>query len=1219
MSDQLDFEILNKLVSEDFSKEAQNVFEILVSDLSEYLGINPFDPSVKIEFISVNNSKKLENVQILDRGVKRFYKDHSLVIQINEANKDFYPFIFLREAFYLFLPTLIKDNEMIKVFVNQIIENNLQKLNGFIKWHNHIRDRLVNRDFLVTQSDKLQKFFKIETSEEHETPVQFFFREINENALIIGNRNLSNFYSELFEKYTYKISRSLYNEDIINTLVILIKIFFKNKRYINLTDYQNIYNNLLVEKKIGSTLSLKKFHENLQWINKCTPIAPTYQINYNTIGISPLICDLTFNPLLERNKVKNLIEQFPFRNSTRIIENNFAGKFIAIILIPTIYLNDIISYFNKLETIGYLINKRVLLFKTVKNFLNLNYYTDISSSAKIIDPSLRKYVKDYECEHVAQFKTKDFPIPLSIFDYTILNRTKNVSVTGLTFDKRIETLNAIKEDVENEYRKQLTYIDEFTDNFHKLGQSSHIKEELLTFLNRNLHLGLLYIRELLSSILKLSNLIHKILIENPMIKNTQQLTLFLQEKRLSQILEENLIKQKVRVKKFVLNIIIPKYFQSIKLFDEERQKIDLFYHVIIACSNLKIYNLKQVITIIKNPDLVSKIRTEKEERLKQAFKQFKSYKITNQKIESVIDEFLSHDPPVIIPMLVNTIITSQFAKYYPEIFLRNTPKTQKKLDKLKSHFPRVFITRALNLDSQEIILHILPYSNNFKEKARFISSLYTLFKEDLMIVRRNFWRGIERVASVDAKDFYDFEKKEFFYSKDFFEQLYIYTKNKFENKKLENYNIEATSSSLNLFWSPNNNIKDLVEIVKKRSSSRTTKYNPNRMKSLLNFRSNLEQVLHNQDKFSSIKSTDFYSSCIKSIKFVPSFRKFGLAQYFLYLCPHDWGAIDLKLLLLNSFQNIQHPAQIDRDQPVFIKYLFPYRAPNKSYLNWLIKSKKIIRESCFFFIKKFFDITQFDTNLSSTGWYYSSNRFKIHIQNVLFNPNYSPQSFNIREFSIDKFSENELYGLATPEFEALSQIYAKEPLDLKTYLGTNKYNYINSITSLLEKQLIFPFINFKNLGFQDKILIILPNVKKELEEKIIKVLNFFNVCRIYEIEGDFYVYGLKDIQSFETGLMIELWFPQCELDEFFDVFDLLFEYLEINQYLILTDLVQGKNLIKEVYGNSKFLEQYNPLINLQWNNRDKIWMNHKVFNEKFEPIYPDLFYGSKREDAKFND
>ena len=36
------------------------------------------------------------------------------------------------------------------------------------------------------------------------------------------------------------------------------------------------------------------------------------------------------------------------------------------------------------------------------------------------------------------------------------------------------------------------------------------------------------------------------------------------------------------------------------------------------------------------------------------------------------------------------------------------------------------------------------------------------------------------------------------------------------------------------------------------------------------------------------------------------------------------------------------------------------------------------------------------------------------------------------------------------------------------------------------------------------------------------------------------------------------------------------------------------------------MKSYNPLKNLQWNGKDKTWMNHKSFTEKFEKIYPDL-------------
>jgi hypothetical protein len=165
---------------------------------------------------------------------------------------------------------------------------------------------------------------------------------------------------------------------------------------------------------------------------------------------------------------------------------------------------------------------------------------------------------------------------------------------------------------------------------------------------------------------------------------------------------------------------------------------------------------------------------------------------------------------------------------------------------------------------------------------------------------------------------------------------------------------------------------------------------------------------------------------------------------------------------------------------------------------------------------------------------------------------------------------------------------------------------------------VYPYINLKNLGFQDKITLIIPNIEEELKKKILNIFNFFNICRIYEIEGDFYLHGFNDLHPFETGFMIEIWFPKCELDEFFDVFDLLFEYLEIKHYLILTDLVDGNTFLKKVHGNLKFFEQYHPLTNLKWNEKDKIWMNHKLFNEKFEPLYPDLLYGNKR-DIKNNE
>lgn len=49
------------------------------------------------------------------------------------------------------------------------------------------------------------------------------------------------------------------------------------------------------------------------------------------------------------------------------------------------------------------------------------------------------------------------------------------------------------------------------------------------------------------------------------------------------------------------------------------------------------------------------------------------------------------------------------------------------------------------------------------------------------------------------------------------------------------------------------------------------------------------------------------------------------------------------------------------------------------------------------------------------------------------------------------------------------------------------------------------------------------------------------------------------------------------------------------------------------YGDLSFLNSYNPLTNLKWNEKDKIWMNHKLYTEKFEKLYPDLIPQEKIE------
>ncbi|GAH49727.1 unnamed protein product [marine sediment metagenome] len=95
--------------------------------------------------------------------------------------------------------------------------------------------------------------------------------------------------------------------------------------------------------------------------------------------------------------------------------------------------------------------------------------------------------------------------------------------------------------------------------------------------------------------------------------------------------------------------------------------------------------------------------------------------------------------------------------------------------------------------------------------------------------------------------------------------------------------------------------------------------------------------------------------------------------------------------------------------------------------------------------------------------------------------------------------------------------------------------------------------------------------------------------------------------------MIKLYLPDCELAEFLRIFEYIFQYLKVEKYLILTDLVKGDSLIRSVYRGPNFLRKYNPLQNLIWNTKTKMWMNHKLFSKTFKYLYPELIFKEKEE------
>ncbi len=321
------------------------------------------------------------------------------------------------------------------------------------------------------------------------------------------------------------------------------------------------------------------------------------------------------------------------------------------------------------------------------------------------------------------------------------------------------------------------------------------------------------------------------------------------------------------------------------------------------------------------------------------------------------------------------------------------------------------------------------------------------------------------------------------------------------------------------------------------------------------------------------------------------FQNFGLNQFFLYVQPSSYHNFNIKNLLSDNFQSLKYPANLTKNSPLFIKYLIPSHNPNKHYSD-SIKSNTLIREYCSFFIKKVYQIFHIDHNLSNDGWELNSNQFKNYLQKILFDPNFTMHILNNRTFSFENLNPPNFYGPKSNEYQDFFDLYNKKPTDIKTFLGTSKTNVVNKILNLFKKDLIFPFIKLKNLNLIERMYFIIPNIKPEFHNLIRKIFNYFNFGFIYEIEGKYFIEGFPNEIQFENGLFIKFCLPEFEMNQFLNLFDLLFEYLKIEDYVILMDLINGDNLVKKIIKDFSY-KNHNPLSNLEWDNQTKVWKRLK--------------------------
>ncbi len=1199
-----EFDALENLSVGKGLEDIEKIFHMYVDSLANYISIEPIHKNVRIQISKEKLITKKKKNNPFDIGVVRSIQDKFLYIDISQDYIKFLPFILLREAYNIFLP---KKTLSASVTINSFVEKNLRHLNGIDDWKLMIREFFIHDEYISTIMTTYEKLYS-----ETANIIQIFFNLIKSNITVI-NKDLDDLVMLLQEEVMLKISEILYDNEMVETLRILIDIFYEVKYYNALLDYKEYFKEFKEKNMIRTKLSLRKFTSNMKLISNNSLLSPSYKVHWNAINVSICFCYMKFHPLITTSKINKILKDFPFLLEPRIsYSSGFGPEILGYFAFPKKYLLDFISVLKKMKNLGYL--SKLYLFQNYyfNYFINLNFLREFHNNESLINPFHNQYEKKFEINTFLNYGFNFHQEDLDLLDFLIFDKIRFFSTNSFGFERRENTLESLKNDIIEEITYQRNLINDIKEFAISFLENPEISKNFINFLEPTYSYGLFYLKNLLDELLLILSLIEKYHRNNPKIRNSIEFAESIKKHGLSSSLGDNLLLQNKLIKKLLFKEFIPLYFNNKKLFSEKINQLILYNKFLNICFNLKIFNLRALRRIIEKPEKIKEIYNKKELKLKEIYEAVKLRDITSKEVEDRIARFLNHEPPIVKPYLLNTIPYVFAKSEFFGFIIRNNEQSLRILNSIKSYVPRLLFYKSIDMISNEdLIFAEIRFPNfHYHDAYQFYSILFNNFKENLIIAKRNFYSGFTEVFSL--KNLYDLEKGQFFYTKDLFKQYDNYLQ-KILGDPLEAIPVEVNKTQSNLFLKENK-MTNLVKSINNRLSKERIDFNIKNLNMLRDLNVNLNKSLTDLDKFKQINKEPFFKKYVKSIHFIPSFQQFGFDQFFLYLCPTNVSKIDLKLLFLNTFQQIKVPLSIDNPIPFLIKYIMPYNTPNDKYLHWLVKSKKIIQEYSLFSVKKIYILLHFDYNLTENGWEYDADKFKSHLENILFKPGYDAQIPKVSEYNISKQLTSPYYDPESEEYEALTQIYNRKSLNIKTHLGTRNYKVVNSIKNLLNKKLIFPYLSLKNLGFQDKLLIILPNIKSKSKDILLQIFSYFNYGFIYEIEGEFYIYGFDKEVKFEDGLMIKLYLPKSKFSMFYkflEVFNLLFEYLEIPHHLFLYDLVDSKELIKSVYGNIEFLKQYNPLKNLKWNKEDKIWLNHKIFTQKFEPIYPDLFYNEE--------
>ena len=1195
------------LSPDNLQKRLDPLVSTLIDMITEFLELDVLVNKYTFLWTNLPAPREYKLESIFDYGVERSYIGNKVEVKIFKNHFEFFPFILLREIYYLFIPRKIRTYEWVQLTVNQMILTDLSNHDSLLEWSSLTRENVKIFDKIsdgferLEDYDRLRQFFK--NPDLKRTSYKLFFKMLREDRqhLPKENDNIHIFFAD-----NLNIEPEYYTDELIETIRCLTEIFHNKKTYRGMTEYIRLFQQLKKDGILKTNLPTKIFVQNMEIVKSKTLIAPNYLINWKPLKCTILKCYIQFIPLLNKSKVLDILTKLPFIASPRLYYNGFGISLQIFFKIPDIYISDLISFLEKLHNYSFL-SFNVYKFEEKDEYSkNLNFYRNFFRNSTLPNPNNSLYTNRYELSSVREFGDKLLIYKPTLLDLTFFDRIQHPSNSGLGFERKDEILKAIKKDMMDVVSSHRGIIQQLRKTLNLFHSSQKMKDRILQFMKNNEKYGFFYLKYFITNLVKLMKILSEFKGDISQVQES------ISNKRFTYVLEENLLLNNKKLISLILKNSLQGINSSSSSYLEIVEHYKKFNDLFDCCYNLKLFDLNKIKRLLEEKNELTALYSKKDEKFKRIEAKYKMFKITNQLIDERIKTFLNYDPPIISPNLITTVKEQKMWQDNNcrfDLTLNYSQKTLKTLKVLKIFNEITIINRfsTPNEKGKSLLDYICftpPLLN--LQKMLFWSMLNTQL--DIKNGKRYIGQG-QNYYGTTLINFFDSETNQFFYTKDLFENLVKYIKALFGELSTQ-VKTQSSRHQLNLFpmeLSP-------IEYVRQVNALREKPdYNITHLKKLLHFHSHLKKYISNIDQYQQVKEDYFFKKYIKSIKFKPSFGSFGLSQFYLFIdCP-NLNDIDFKILFLNSFQSLKFPMCIDDTVPFVIKYIMPYNNPNSKYLNWLTKSKKNTRSYCFYSVQKEHRIFHLNKNLTAKGWVYNKDDFKIYAEKILFREDYNPQLPEMIDLNFQKPLTGTIFCPDSPEFQALIKIYSTKSIDIKSFLGTKKRATVDALMILLEKDLIFPYLSLKNLGFNEVIRIILPETTSPIQKKLLQIFSFFNLCTVSEIGGKYFIQGFNKEKQFENGTSIKINFPVTHVGFFIDVFIKLFEYLEIEHYIILHDLGDGEHIIKSTFENVESFKSYNPLTNLIWDEVDKMWKNHKIYNENHEPIYPDLFYSKNSE------